>query len=222
MKYSIVLICFFLFQVYTYAQIDNSRGFSTPIPATENKPNLNSPFSTPAKKPSLSNNDNFFSREDAKKPLSESKEKNFDMSTDNGLMTKKFDYKPSWLTKDKEVREEYYKGQLLGTFGTDSKTVEILCRDHQYVDGDKVQIIVNDIVIVQSVNLRSDFQSFIVDLKEGRNVIEFLALNQGTSGPNTAHFKVYDQANNLLTENVWNLATGVKASLVVIQKEKSF
>jgi len=222
MKYSIVLICFFLFQACTYAQIDNSSGLGTPIPATENKPNLNSPFSTPAKKPSLSNNDNFFSREDTKKPLSESKEKNFDMSTDNGLMTKKFDYKPSWLTKDKLVKEEYYKGQLLGTFGTDSKTVEILCRDHQYVDGDKVQIIVNDIVIVQNVNLRSDFQSFIVDLKEGRNVIQFLALNQGTSGPNTAHFKVYDQANNLLTENEWNLATGVKASLVVIQKEKSF
>ncbi len=222
MKCTLIFLFSFVFQLCIYAQIDNTGGFGTPIPATENKPNLNSPFSTPAKKPSLSNNDNFFSREDKKKPLTESKEKNFDMSTDHGLMTKKFEYKPSWLTKDKEIKEEYYKGQLLGTFGTDSKTVEILCRDHQYVDGDKVQILVNDIVVVHNVNLRSDFQSFIVDLKEGRNVIEFLALNQGTSGPNTAHFKVYDENNNLLTENEWNLLTGVKASLVVIKKEKSF
>jgi len=140
------------------------------------------------------------------------------MNTDHGLMTKKFDYKPSWLTKDNEISEEFSKGQLLGTFGTKSKYVEILCRDHQYVDGDKVSILINDHVIVHTVNLRADFQRFVIDLQEGRNVIQFLALNQGTSGPNTAHFKMYDENNNLLTENQWNLNTGVKASMVVFKE----
>jgi len=207
-----------ILSISAYAQIDNSGGFSTPINAEDINSTLNTPLLTPNKNTGLSNNSSFLNKPDETKPLSENKEKNFDMNTDHGLMTKKFDYKPSWLTKDNEISEEFSKGQLLGTFGTKSKYVEILCRDHQYVDGDKVSILINDHVIVHTVNLRADFQRFVIDLQEGRNVIQFLALNQGTSGPNTAHFKMYDENNNLLTENQWNLNTGVKASMVVFKE----
>ncbi|NCT16815.1 MAG: hypothetical protein COZ75_10390 [Flavobacteriaceae bacterium CG_4_8_14_3_um_filter_34_10] len=207
-----------ILSISAYAQIDNSSGFSTPINAEDINSTLNTPLLTPNKNTGLSNNSSFLNKPDETKPLSENKEKNFDMNTDHGLMTKKFDYKPSWLTKDNEISEEFSKGQLLGTFGTKSKYVEILCRDHQYVDGDKVSILINDHVIVHTVNLRADFQRFVIDLQEGRNVIQFLALNQGTSGPNTAHFKMYDENNNLLTENQWNLNTGVKASMVVFKE----
>lgn len=202
------------------AQIENPRGF-TPIPAQEStNTNLNKTLSTPENR-GLSNNNSFLhTRENKAKPLEVEKEKEINMSTDNGLMTRKYDYKPSWLTNDEEIKSEYGKGMLLGTFGTKSKTVEILCRDHQYVDGDRVRIIVNDRVIIHNINLRADFQSFIIDLKEGRNVIEFEALNQGTSGPNTAQFRVFDDQNNLITENVWNLLTGARGTLVVIQENK--
>jgi hypothetical protein len=201
------------------AQIDNPTGF-TPIPAREStNTNLNESLIKPESRGMSNTNSFLHSGESKAKPLEVEKEKEFSMSTDNGLLTRKFDYKPSWLTKDDEIKSEFGKGQLLGTYGTDSKTVEILCRDHQYVDGDRVRIIVNDQVVVHNINLRADFQSFIVDLKEGRNVIEFEALNQGTSGPNTAHFRVFDENDNLLTENVWNLLTGVKATLVVIRND---
>lgn len=207
------------FITVSHSQIDNNSGLGRPINAQESNKSLNNPFSNSNSNRSLSNNESFLNTKENPKPLDSNKEKNFDMTTDNGLMTKKFDYKPSWLTKDKEIKEEYYKGQLLGTFGTKSKTIEILCRDHQYVDGDQVRILVNDQVIIHHVNLRADFQSIVVDLKEGKNVIQFQALNQGTSGPNTAHFKVFDQSNTVITENEWNLATGVKASLVIIQQD---
>lgn len=201
------------------AQIDNQGGFGVPVDAKQSSNILDEPLKTNRNR-SLSNNNSFLnSNENKPKPLTVEEEKEFNMSTDNGLMNRKFDYKPSWLTNDDEIKSEFAKGQLLGTFGTDSKTIEILCRDHQYVDGDRVQIIVNDRVIIHKINLRADFQSIIIDLKEGRNVIEFEALNQGTSGPNTAQFKVYDNQNKLLTENVWNLLTGVKATMVVIQQE---
>lgn len=199
------------------AQIDNQGGFGTPINAQQSTNNFDEPLKTNRSR-SLSNNNSFLnSNENKPKPLADEEEKELNMTTDNGLMTRKFDYKPSWLTKDKEFKEEYYKGQLLGTFGTKSNTVEILCRDHQYVDGDKVKILVNDVAVIHTIHLREDFQSFIIDLKEGRNVIEFEALNQGKSGPNTAQFRIYDNAANLLTENVWNLATGVRAKLVVVK-----
>jgi hypothetical protein len=201
------------------AQIENPRGF-TPIPAQEStNTNLNKTLKASETR-GLSNTNSFLHNGEKKpKPLEVEKDKELNMSTDNGLMTRKFDYKPSWLTNDEKIKSEYGKGMLLGTYGTKSKTIEILCRDHQYVDGDRVRIIVNDRVIIHNINLRADFQSFIIDLKEGRNVIEFEALNQGTSGPNTAQFRVFDEQNNLITENVWNLLTGVRATMVVIQQD---
>lgn len=201
------------------AQIENPRGF-TPIPAQEStNTNLNKTLKASETR-GLSNTNSFLHNGEKKpKPLEVEKDKELNMTTENGLMTRKYDYKPSWLTNDDEIKSEFGKGQLLGTFGTDSKTIEILCRDHQYVDGDRVRIIVNDRVIIHNINLRADFQSFIIDLKEGRNVIEFEALNQGTSGPNTAQFRVFDEQNNLITENVWNLLTGVRATMVVIQQD---
>lgn len=219
MKCYLTLLFLIGFSVASHSQIDNNTGMGRPINAEESDTTPDNPFSSSKSNRGMSTNESFLTTKENPKPLDANKEKKFDMSTGNGLMTKKFDYKPSWLTKDEEIKNEYYKGQLLGTFGTKSKTIEILCRDHQYVDGDRVRILVNDQVIIHNVNLRADFQSIIVDLKPGRNVIQFQALNQGTSGPNTAHFKVYDQNNNVLTENEWNLATGVKASLVVIQEE---
>lgn len=212
---SIIFTVFLSFPVVS--QIDNPRGF-TPIQSQESQTNLDKPLINNQPK-GLSNTQSYLNTAKKPKPMDVEGENEFSMSTDNGLMTRKFDYKPSWLTKDEEIKSEYAKGQLLGTFGTDSKTVEILCRDHQYVDGDRVKIVVNDQVIIHNINLREDFQSFIIDLKEGRNVIEFEALNQGTSGPNTAHFRVYDESSNLLTENVWNILTGVRAKLVVMRND---
>lgn len=217
MKKGLFITFTLLISVSVFAQIDNNSGFGTPINAQESNNSLNEPLKTNSPR-SLSNTNSFLNTNENKpKPLTTEEEKEFNMTTDHGLMTRKFDYKPSWLTKDSEINNEFAKGQLLGTFGTESKTIEILCRDHQYVDGDRVSIIVNGVVIVQNINLRAEFQSFLIDLKEGRNVIEFEALNQGTSGPNTAQFRVFDSNSKLITENVWNLLTGVKATMVVIQ-----
>ena len=44
------------------------------------------------------------------------------------------------------------------------------------------------------------------------NKIDFVALNQGASGPNTAEVMVFDDNGKLVGSNRWNLATGVKAT----------
>ena len=53
--------------------------------------------------------------------------------------------------------------------------------------------------------------NFIISQDE----IDFVALNQGSSGPNTAEVRVYDDIGNLVGNNRWNLATGVKATYIV-------
>ena len=47
------------------------------------------------------------------------------------------------------------------------------------------------------------------------NVVDFVALNQGSSGPNTAEIIVYDDQGKLVGTNRWNLATGVKATYII-------
>ena len=58
-----------------------------------------------------------------------------------------------------------------------------------------------------------------IDCSNGFNKLDFEALNQGTSGPNTAAFSVYDDSGNLITSNEWNLTTGIKATIVVVREE---
>lgn len=105
--------------------------------------------------------------------------------------------------------------QDLGGFSTRSKSVTIVCRDFAYPDGDIVTIILNEIAIVRYIELTQSYQSFSIPLKPGLNTISFKALNQGSSGPNTAGFMVFDEAGNVLSSNQWNLATGASASLTI-------
>lgn len=137
------------------------------------------------------------------------------------------------LTKAKVAEEQYLKSfqkingqfqypvidQDLGSFSTKSGSVNIICRDFQYPDGDKVTIFINGIAVISNLVLEQRFQSFHIPLDNGINTIEILALNQGTSGPNTAAFKIFNDAGMLLSSNQWNLATGAKAS-IIIAKEK--
>ena len=73
--------------------------------------------------------------------------------------------------------------------------------------------------MVSQIMLFERFQSISIDLVMGFNKIDFVALNQGTSGPNTAEVRVFDDEGKLVGANRWNLATGVKATYIIV-KEK--
>ena len=105
--------------------------------------------------------------------------------------------------------------QDLGSIRTDAESVNIICRDYQYPDGDRVSILINGIPIIVNIVLEQHYQKFNIPLEKGLNKITILALNQGTSGPNTAAFKVYNDSGALLSSNEWNLATGAKATLII-------
>lgn len=108
--------------------------------------------------------------------------------------------------------------QYLGDFRNNGKFVQILLRDHESPDGDLIRIMVNDQEIVPRVLLEERFKGISIDLMPGFNKIDFVALNQGTSGPNTAEVRVFDDQGNLVGANQWNLATGVKATYIVVKE----
>jgi hypothetical protein len=106
----------------------------------------------------------------------------------------------------------------LGDFKTGDQNINVVFRDHEYPDGDMIQIRVNDKVVMGSILLEESFKGVNIELEEGFNRIDFIALNQGESGPNTAELKVYTHSGKLVGSNRWNLATGVKATYIVVKE----
>lgn len=115
---------------------------------------------------------------------------------------------------------KHFGDMYLGDISTGAKYVGIVCRDHEYVDGDRIKIWANEKVVDPNVLLTGSFQGINVDLQEGFNRLDFEALNQGSSGPNTAQVDVYDEKGELIFSNIWNLSTGSKASLVIVKKSE--
>ena len=90
--------------------------------------------------------------------------------------------------------------------------------DHEYVDGDRVKVSANGFVVDANILLTGSFKGINLNLDKGFNRIDFEALNQGSSGPNTAQVDVYDDQGKLIYSNKWLLSTGSKASLIVVQE----
>jgi len=141
-----------------------------------------------------------------------------DALNNKGIISQKRISEARFLKAFKKINGQYIYpviDQDLGSFRTNSSSVNIICRDFQYPDGDRVTILLNNIPVVSNIVLEQQYQSFTIPLEIGINKIAFVALNQGTSGPNTAAFKVYNDTGTLLSANEWNLATDAKATLVI-------
>jgi hypothetical protein len=222
MKFILSFISTLLFVATGYSQFDNGNNSIEispvkKIPVTKSK-------STPSKfnpLPSIKPNFNDV-------PLNKEPEiifKKIGGSKPIDLTLKNDFIKPGIVYQDKlnkvgdgEVFQAFRKNQNLGDFKTKAIFLKILCRDNQFVDGDRVRIYINDIIIQENVLLDSDFQEFEMSLKKGFNKIDIEALNQGTSGPNTAEFQVYDDKGKQISANQWNLSSGFKATLIVIKE----
>lgn len=227
MKYYFSLFVFIIFTASAFSQID-SRNNSISIPAIESpKDSIENSAITPQKPINTSDNDF--------KSLNTPK-----VSTNLNLPKKEFSMFPKekfgnpgelyvkqvnkniedikLSPEEIEQRNGSLTDQFLGDFKSKAKFVNVVYRDHGYVDGDIIQVLVNDDVIHARVFLSGGFKGFKLDLQPGFNKIDFLALNQGSSGPNTAEFRVVDDAGNLVSANQWNLAKGVKATIIVMKE----
>nr|WP_299072605.1 hypothetical protein [uncultured Allomuricauda sp.] len=122
--------------------------------------------------------------------------------------------------KEKKGSKEHFGDQYLGDVKTTAKFVGVVCRDHEYVDGDRVKIYLNGEVIEANLLLAGTFKGVNIDLIKGFNRLDFEALNQGSSGPNTAQVVIADEKGEIIHNNRWNLSTGSKASLIVIKEEE--
>ncbi|WP_298896249.1 hypothetical protein [uncultured Psychroserpens sp.] len=157
---------------------------------------------------------------ESKAAINKSK-KEFSMIHDNGLRNpgEIFEKRFKKVAVEQGLAIETMADVFLGDIKSNGAFVKIVCRDHEYPDGDLVRVFVNDEIIVPSLLLTAGYKGFDVALTPGVNKIVFLALNQGDSGPNTAEFIVYDDNGNLVSSKKWNLLTGVRATVNVIKQK---
>lgn len=149
-----------------------------------------------------------------RKNKANSKNQNFlleELPEDRDIIGKRY-----W--KGKDVTHKKLASNLsLGTITSKSRTVKIECRDHSYVDGDRIKIYLNEKVISNNIGLKNNYYVVYVNLEQGYNRIDFQALNQGFSGPNTAELNVYDDKGNLISAKEWNMPTGATATIGIIK-----
>ena len=119
---------------------------------------------------------------------------------------------------DNEDQTVFRRNQDLGSYRTKSLIAKLSYRDYGEVDGDKIRVLLNDKTLATEVYLNNDFQGFEIKLVDGINKIDFEALNQGQLGPNTAEFRIYDDAGVLISASQWNLGTGFKATIIITKE----
>ena len=76
----------------------------------------------------------------------------------------------------------------------------------------------NNAIVHPNILLSGAFYSIDIDLKEGFNTVNFIALNEGESSPNTAQVKVVDENGKVIASNNWLIRTGYKATLIILKE----
>lgn len=214
MKNSIAIVLIW-FSVLGFSQgLDNPVNNGGKLPSQQNK--LNKPLLNGDKKTTVFFQDpfgkpqeaNFYEEEDNLQKVSEQAKKRVQQANEN-------------LEADLEKRSAGMVSrteQLLGEIRVKGAYVNIECRDHSAIDGDRVRVIVNGAVVANNIYLTGSYKGIPVDLEKGKNEINFIALNEGDYSPNTAQFKVYDNNDKLVSIKEWALYAGAKATIFVINE----
>lgn len=101
------------------------------------------------------------------------------------------------------------------TMFTVSLELKLNIYDAGKVDGDKINIYVNDTIFLRNYVVDKNIKQLIIPLNSKSTIIDVLALNTGTISPNTAKIEIIDQKNNINT--LTRLKTGEKTSITIIK-----
>lgn len=222
----IIITCFLVFALSAIgnAQIDSKKKSGAIIPAIEapkdstdskkissEKPKQNDQFSG-VKSPKVVGKLEMPKREFSMFPQEE-------FGNPGELYTKKLDkiektLLPEGHGENAGLKEDAYWGD----YKTTAKSIRVMYRDYSAIDGDLLRVYVNGDIIQPRAYLTQGFSGFKLDLKDGLNEIVFQAINTGSSGPNTAEYRIVDENDKRISNKVWALAAGVKVTVVIVKE----
>jgi hypothetical protein len=98
---------------------------------------------------------------------------------------------------------------------TASRISITLTDDGSLVDGDRVDVFLNGVKVIDNHTLAGlAGTTFVLDLLSGSNELRVTALNEGTSSPNTAQLAISDVVVGAALQS-WRLLTGESGSLII-------
>lgn len=220
MKRITLIFCLFIYSICAYAQLDKKStpiklelksktttdipdNFSTDLPSLEFKSSINNKDDNYLKKYSILNK---------KEPTKSFLEPKDDFKNPGDEVKDRLNDKSS---VDTYACEDCI---ILGSFKLNSKFVRIFCWDYQEPDEDLISILHNKDEKAKNFMITRGGKDVILELKEGQNIIDFIALNEGLQSPNTAAFIVYDDVGNIITTSYWSLLTGQTARIAIIKQ----
>ncbi|MDO6674507.1 hypothetical protein Q4517_02975 [Tenacibaculum sp. 1_MG-2023] len=108
----------------------------------------------------------------------------------------------------------------IGSFRTKSKNININAIDFGQVDGDIITVFNNGVPIIKNYYLKHSLKKFKIPLELGFNKIEILAVDEGSLRPNTGAFTIYDDYDEVVISDLWQLARGAKVIALVIREKE--
>jgi hypothetical protein len=145
--------------------------------------------------------------------------KEFSMTQQETFVNRTKEFAERTTIKPSGESAAQFKGnQDFGELKTKSEFVDIMAADFGAEDGDRVRVLVNGQVAIPEFTLYNTYKPLHIRLERGFNNIEFEAMNQGTSGPNTALFIIYDKEGKMLMKEEWGLCTGFKGRVMIIRE----
>lgn len=229
LKFTLILLLMALLKVN--AQVDNSQK-SIPIPVKETKEEKKEVTPTPIliqpeEKPSLTTKkENISGIPIQNRVTMKPSEKEFSMMEKSNLINPGQIFEEKWANEKRKKELEIYDNippellgdQFLGDFKIKGDYVNVICRDFGEQDGDIIKVLLNDKVVIAQMQLTHGYKTFKIPLVDGINRIDFFALNQGSLGFNTAQFELSDDKEVAISKNNWFLATGKKATLIMVRE----
>ncbi len=106
--------------------------------------------------------------------------------------------------------------QNLSMFSSSSK-VKLQIYDAGKVDGDKINIFVNDTLLLKNYIVNDQKKQLVISLHSKLTTIKIRAINVGSISPNTAKIEISDQENNIKT--ITSLKKGEKTTITIIKTE---
>ena len=212
----LILLTIIVMQYTCYSQIDKSKQFySLNIPALDEiKLSKEYPIKL---SPVVGLTDKGFAITMDIKPIDGFAKKKYGITETRDVVDPTWEIKQQFSESKKNI-SKFDRDYYLGDIKTKSKYIRIVCRDHEYEDGDRIKLLLNEAIIHPNIALKNTAYVIDVELKKGLNKIQFFALNEGSSSPNTAQLKVYNESDVIIASGSWLLTTGYKASLIVLRE----
>ncbi|MCK5400397.1 MAG: hypothetical protein KAJ28_02085 [Flavobacteriaceae bacterium] len=217
MKINLIIFFSLCFSISMFAQVDGSKksiNFKDIDTSSSSKPLFSVKLTPLNGIPNITNSPYLYNI-----PLTDffKKTSGVDMSATSNLIKPTWDIKQKFSEGQKNI-SKYSRDHYLGDIKTKSKFIRIKCRDHEYVDGDRIKLLLNKAIVHPNITLTGSYYIIDIELSEGFNTIEFEALNEGLSSPNTAELKIYNENDELLSSNRWLITTGYKARLIILKQ----